>query len=240
MPLSKCTILGAAIGNYVSISGAKHPGADRPIIDYEVSTLMQAGELLGVTLGVLLNLLLPEVVIMIFLACLLSYNAYKTLMKGRAKYRAETAAFARQAKRQLELASGGGGGGGGNGECLKLVSLANAPKGARPSTSPRQQSAAELARAHAAQMALVAASAAELGNLLAAAGCGGLADGLAAYGVDSVRDLEDPLLCSDAQLTHEVRVHTLQVGRGGDDCVSLWTCDGCRQMRRSPSAVGCR
>ena len=59
VPLSKCTILGAAIGNFVSIGFGKHPNADRPLIDYETSTFMQAGELMGVTFGVLLNLLLP-------------------------------------------------------------------------------------------------------------------------------------------------------------------------------------
>lgn len=51
---------------------------------------MQSGELLGVTLGVLLNLMLPEVVIMVFLAVLLSFNAYKTINKGIAKYHKET------------------------------------------------------------------------------------------------------------------------------------------------------
>jgi len=40
--------------------------------------------------GVLLNLVLPEIVIIAFLAILLSYNAYKTLSKGVEKFRAET------------------------------------------------------------------------------------------------------------------------------------------------------
>jgi hypothetical protein len=81
-----------------TILWARHPHADRPLIDYEVSTLMQAGELLGVTLGVLLNLLLPAAVISLFLILLLSFNAYKTLAKGREKYRSETAAFAKAAR----------------------------------------------------------------------------------------------------------------------------------------------
>lgn len=98
MPLSKCTILGASIGNMCTLLWARHPHADRPLIDYEVSTLMQAGELLGVTLGVLLNLLLPAAVILLFLILLLSFNAYKMLAKGREKYRSETAAFAKSAR----------------------------------------------------------------------------------------------------------------------------------------------
>lgn len=47
VPLSKATILGAAVGNFFSISTARHPRAeqhkqaDRPLIDYEASTFMQ-------------------------------------------------------------------------------------------------------------------------------------------------------------------------------------------------------
>lgn len=99
VPLSKCTILGAAIGNYVSIGFGRHPNADRPLIDYETSTFMQAGELLGVTFGVLLNLMLPEIIIMIFLMLLLSYNSIRTLRKGRDKFRKETIAFALEERR---------------------------------------------------------------------------------------------------------------------------------------------
>ena len=51
VPLSKATILGGAIGNFVTISRARHPKAERPLIDYEASTLMQSGELLGVVFG---------------------------------------------------------------------------------------------------------------------------------------------------------------------------------------------
>jgi uncharacterized membrane protein YfcA len=100
VPLSKCTILGAAIGNFVSIGFGKHPNADRPLIDYETSTFMQAGELMGVTFGVLLNLLLPEIVIMVFLAMLLSYNSIRTLRKGRDKYRKESLAFELEERRE--------------------------------------------------------------------------------------------------------------------------------------------
>ena len=83
VPLSKATILGGAIGNFVSIGWARHPKANRPLIDYESSTLMQSGELLGVVFGVLANMILPRVYIILFLAVILSFNAYKTLNKGR-------------------------------------------------------------------------------------------------------------------------------------------------------------
>merc|ERR1740117_936000 len=58
VPMSKATILGGAIGNMISIAFARHPDPEknRPLIDYEASTFMQSGELLGVIFGVLLNM----------------------------------------------------------------------------------------------------------------------------------------------------------------------------------------
>lgn len=98
VPLSKATILGGAIGNFLSIGPSKHPKAKRPLIDYESSTFMQSGELLGVVFGVLLNNLLPAVVIVVFLVLILTYNAVRTLKKGIAVRKKETAAMEKAAK----------------------------------------------------------------------------------------------------------------------------------------------
>lgn len=104
VPLSKATILGGAIGNYLNIGFKRHPKADRPMIDYEASTFMQSGELLGVIFGVLLNILLPEIVIIIMLAVLLTFNSYKTIKKGRSTYAKETKAFEAEAKeKEIEM-----------------------------------------------------------------------------------------------------------------------------------------
>jgi len=103
VPLSKATILGGAIGNFISLSRARHPKAkthpqaERPMIDYESSTLMQSGELLGVVFGVLLNNLLPAIMIVVFLVLILSYNSFKTFKKGFATRAKETKAFAKAA-----------------------------------------------------------------------------------------------------------------------------------------------
>jgi len=97
VPMSKATILGGALGNMISIAFARHPDPknNKPLIDYESCTFMQSGELLGVVFGVLLNLILPEILIIVFLAVLLSFNAYKTLAKGVQKYRDESAKMAK-------------------------------------------------------------------------------------------------------------------------------------------------
>jgi uncharacterized membrane protein YfcA len=98
VPLSKATILGGAIGNFLSLSRQRHPKTNRPIIDYEASTFMQSGELLGVVFGVLLNKLLPSVVIIVFLIIILGQNAFKTISKARQLRAKETAAFAKAAE----------------------------------------------------------------------------------------------------------------------------------------------
>lgn len=96
--LSKGTIFGVAIGNFFFISREKHPNANRPLIDYPTAIFMQGGELMGVVLGVVFNLLLPEVVTILLSAVVLGFNSYKTLTKAVTKYKAETAKFAKAKK----------------------------------------------------------------------------------------------------------------------------------------------
>ena len=96
VPLSGATILGAAFGNFVSMGWQKHPRANRPLIDYEVATFTQPGELLGVVFGVLLNIMLPPICIIVFLAAILSYNARRTVRKGFKARAKETHAIARK------------------------------------------------------------------------------------------------------------------------------------------------
>jgi hypothetical protein len=105
VPLSKATILGGAVGNFISIGPSRHPKAKRPMIDYESSAFMQSGELLGVVFGVLLNNLLPAIVIVVFLVLILSYNAYKTINKGIKIRKKETAAM-NKAKEAAEAEGG--------------------------------------------------------------------------------------------------------------------------------------
>lgn len=93
VPLSGATILGGAIGNFVSIGWQKHPKANRPLIDYEAAVFTQPGELLGVVFGVLLNIILPQIAIVALLAIVLSYNARRTLKK----------AFATRAKEDKQM-----------------------------------------------------------------------------------------------------------------------------------------
>jgi uncharacterized membrane protein YfcA len=93
VPMSTATILGGALGNMISIAFARHPDPqnNKPLIDYESCTFMQSGELLGVVFGVCLNLILPEILIIVFLAVLLGFSAYKTLAQGLQRFHDESA-----------------------------------------------------------------------------------------------------------------------------------------------------
>ena len=98
VPVSKATIFGVAVGNLPFIITQRHPDANRPLIDYNIVTLMQPGVLLGVVMGVLLNLLLPEIAIVALLAVVLGLTGYMTLKKGAKLWAAESKAAALAAK----------------------------------------------------------------------------------------------------------------------------------------------
>lgn len=97
---TKATILGGSLGNMFYLSTRKHPKANRPIIDYELGTVMEASEILGAVVGVVCNLILPDMVILIVLVVVLGFNCYLTTTKGIEKYNLETESF-RAAERDL-------------------------------------------------------------------------------------------------------------------------------------------
>ena len=76
--ISKGTIFGVAVGNFFFLIRRRHPKADRPLIDYATAVFMQGGELMGVVLGVVLNLLLPQILIILISALVLGASAAST------------------------------------------------------------------------------------------------------------------------------------------------------------------
>eukprot|EP00736_Rhodelphis_marinus_P007371 Rmarinus@m.23602 len=86
MPLSKAAILGVAIGNYIVLSQEKHRDGIRPRIDYDFATFMMPCLLIGTVVGVIINILLPNVVIVVFLGIILSFVTWKTFRKGVSIY----------------------------------------------------------------------------------------------------------------------------------------------------------
>eukprot|EP01087_Luapelamoeba_hula_P009291 TRINITY_DN2393_c0_g1_i1.p1 TRINITY_DN2393_c0_g1~~TRINITY_DN2393_c0_g1_i1.p1 ORF type:complete len:375 (-),score=28.10 TRINITY_DN2393_c0_g1_i1:81-1205(-) len=69
----------------------RHPGADRPLIDYQTALLMEPMALIGSVFGVFFNVIFPEYIILICLVVLLTATAYKTFQKGITTYKKEKA-----------------------------------------------------------------------------------------------------------------------------------------------------
>ena len=62
---------------------ATHPEMDRPLVNYNLASYMQPMILLGTIFGVLLNILLPDILIILFLMIILGFSSYKTFKKAR-------------------------------------------------------------------------------------------------------------------------------------------------------------
>jgi uncharacterized membrane protein YfcA len=91
IPLSKATAFGGAIANVIQLTKEKHPASPAsPLIDYRVCAAMEPMTLLGSILGVLLNVALPNWLILVLLTLLLTLTAYLSFKKGIAVWKTES------------------------------------------------------------------------------------------------------------------------------------------------------
>ncbi|KNC56363.1 uncharacterized protein AMSG_02333 [Thecamonas trahens ATCC 50062] len=91
IPLSKATIFGSALANFVVAARRRHPAASRPLIDYAVVLMLEPMTLAGSILGVLLNTVLPSWLILGLLIVLLTATTLRTYAKAKAIAARETA-----------------------------------------------------------------------------------------------------------------------------------------------------
>jgi uncharacterized membrane protein YfcA len=91
--LSNFTILGASIMNMVLNFPKRNPNAkiDRPLVDWDLVTIMQPLTIAGTLIGALVGLFLPDSIVMLLLIILLGFTTYTTLLKGISQYKKETA-----------------------------------------------------------------------------------------------------------------------------------------------------
>lgn len=83
------TICFCAIVNFVWNAPAKHPTADRPLIDWDLILVMEPLTIAGALVGSLLNVLLPSYIVTILLVLVLSLTAFRSIQKGIHKYKEE-------------------------------------------------------------------------------------------------------------------------------------------------------
>ena len=93
--LSNSTIMLGSIARYLLFSAhEKHPEKEivnKTMIDHSLTTIMVPMVLVGSYVGVLLNVLIPEVALAIFLTLLLFYLTYTTTGKGIKLFKKESA-----------------------------------------------------------------------------------------------------------------------------------------------------
>ncbi|KAK1667877.1 hypothetical protein QYE76_056036 [Lolium multiflorum] len=99
-------VTGGTLSNVLYTLLVRGPGPDgQPLIDYDIAVVSQPCLLLGVSVGVVSNVMFPEWLITALFAAFLSFATFKTYGTGMRRWRGETAA----ARRVLEGASAGEG-----------------------------------------------------------------------------------------------------------------------------------
>ena len=81
--LSNVTVLGGAIANTMLNIRKRHPLVDRPLIDFNLLSMMEPLTMVGALIGADLNEILPDVLVLIMLVLLLGATAIRTLEKVR-------------------------------------------------------------------------------------------------------------------------------------------------------------
>lgn len=110
IPLSKATIFGNAVASYFFNFNRKHPlNAKLPLINYQVSGIMEPTTLIGTIFGVMMNHMFPDWLILVLLISLLSYITYKTVLKGNKIHEKETNQQLAVVKSVLKGGPNGGG-----------------------------------------------------------------------------------------------------------------------------------
>lgn len=88
--LSQFTIIGASIMPSLIKVFLKHPTMNKPIIEFDINTVIISPLLIGTTVGVIMNIVLPYWIITLTLIFLLAYLSIKTFKAGFRQYRKES------------------------------------------------------------------------------------------------------------------------------------------------------
>merc|ERR1719297_777697 len=97
--LSQATIFGGSIVNLIMNLKKHHPTrAHRPLTDFSTLLIFEPMLLVGTIIGVLLNVMFPDILILILLAMVLSYAVLRTSRKGIRLWKTETIQLKESAK----------------------------------------------------------------------------------------------------------------------------------------------
>ncbi|XP_056162486.1 sulfite exporter TauE/SafE family protein 3-like [Syzygium oleosum] len=88
--ISKCMIMGAAISTVVYNLKLRHPTLDIPIIDYDLVLLIQPMLMLGISIGVMFNLIFADWMVTILIILLSLGTSTKAFFKALETWSRET------------------------------------------------------------------------------------------------------------------------------------------------------
>lgn len=98
--LSQVSIFGATLAGLILNVRARHPKADRPVIDLDMALFLAPMQMAGALLGVIVQTLLPTWAVIVAMALILAFTAVKTFQKGCETLKKERAA--QRPKKQTE------------------------------------------------------------------------------------------------------------------------------------------
>ncbi|KAM0876219.1 hypothetical protein ACQ4PT_036313 [Festuca glaucescens] len=88
--MSKCMITGAAVSTVYCNLKLKHPTLDMPVIDYDLALLIQPMLMMGVSIGVICNVIFPDWLVTVLLIILFLVTSTKAFLKGVETWKNET------------------------------------------------------------------------------------------------------------------------------------------------------
>ncbi|XP_042417649.1 sulfite exporter TauE/SafE family protein 3-like [Zingiber officinale] len=97
--ISKCMIMGAAGSTVYYNLKLRHPSLHMPVIDYDLALLIQPMLMLGISIGVIFNVVFPDWMVTVLLIVLFIGTSTKAFMKGVDTWKLETILKREAAKR---------------------------------------------------------------------------------------------------------------------------------------------
>ncbi|ONK68297.1 uncharacterized protein A4U43_C05F9840, partial [Asparagus officinalis] len=88
--MSKCMITGAAGSTVYYNLKLRHPTIEMPIIDYDLALLIQPMLMLGISIGVICNVVFPDWMVTILLIILFLFTSTKAFIRGVETWKKET------------------------------------------------------------------------------------------------------------------------------------------------------
>ncbi|XP_027361057.1 sulfite exporter TauE/SafE family protein 3-like isoform X2 [Abrus precatorius] len=100
--ISKCMIMGASMSTVYYNLRLRHPTLDMPLIDYDLALIFQPMLMLGISIGVICNVMFADWMVTVLLIILFIATSTKAIFKGVETWKKETM-IKKEASKQLEV-----------------------------------------------------------------------------------------------------------------------------------------